>query len=293
MRTKIIYLLIVFAIKTTCFIQGQDYHPLLGDSNEWFVWHTFEGTYTDYFKTTGDTLINGKNYKNFLYVLYYNISGLNKLDTLGHLREDTLSGKVYLLQGTREVVYIDFSLKENDSIFLFTINKSSTGWYHVDSIARTSILAGERKITYLRRDTLGDTEYPIWIESVGTIGHLLYPEYTPTIWRGELSCEFKNGEKVYQSEKSQNLKECIYTKIDDISEDMEITISPNPAKSIVQIKYPNIMQYKLSIFDVYGKQLLILDKPANIELNNFQPGIYLLVFKSTSQTISKKLVINK
>jgi hypothetical protein len=292
MKTKIIYLLIAFAIVYTCLIHGQDYHPMLGDSNKWYVVKTFEGSYTDLYETKGDTLIEGKNYK--LILFYHGAVQYFKPDSLGFLREDLINRKLWRRWDTTEVIYLDFSLKKNDSIFIKSYSKYSTGWYYVDSVGIINILAGNRKIIFLSRDTLGSAEKPVWIESVGSIGHPLYPEITPSEFNiGALSCFYKNEDKVYQSIRSQEYNECIFTKIVDLSKDLEITISPNPAKGIIQIKYPNIIQYKISVFDVYGKQLLILDKPTNIELNNFQPGIYLLVFKSASQSIFKKLIVNK
>jgi hypothetical protein len=160
MKTTIKYLLIVVFIINCYLLFGQEYHTMLGDSNKWYVVKTFEGSQTDLYVSKDDTLLNGKHYKFFL--KYSGAIQSLKPDTVGFFREDSLTMKLWRWWDTTEVVYLDFSLNKNDSIFLNSY-KYFTGWYHVDSVGVTNILAGNRKTIFLSRDTLGYIEKPIWI----------------------------------------------------------------------------------------------------------------------------------
>ena len=44
-------------------LHGQDYKPLLDNTNEWHVTNCYFGCLTDVYFTDGDTLVEGNNYK--------------------------------------------------------------------------------------------------------------------------------------------------------------------------------------------------------------------------------------
>jgi hypothetical protein len=289
MKPIIKIILIAFAIIVTKLSYGQDYHPMLGDSNEWYVWHTFEGTYTEYFGAKGDTLINGRHYKLFLYSDFYRPEFPISFDTIGYLREDTITRKIYWLCDTIEDVYYDFSLNDNDSIFI-NIDKSTKVLYYVDSIRNANTLEGNRKIIYLSGNILGDAEFPIWIESVGTIGNPMYPEITP-YQVGELSCFYKNNDKVYQSIKSQGIGKCLLNDIGVINANGDLVVYPNPTNSVIHVKWNMYEPNKLLIYDIFGKQLKVIKYPKTIDLDSFKSGVYILIFNTDFQTITKKLLI--
>src|ERR1044071_6476015 len=121
--------------------QGQNYIPLLGDTTEWnvvlnvfpvmrerSVFDIFEGNH----RAWGDTVINGLNYKFFDQLWWSQIA---------YLREDTSTQKVWFLENTAssELLLYDFSLNQNDSVFLTFPNyifgdAFPNGWYYVDSV---------------------------------------------------------------------------------------------------------------------------------------------------------------
>jgi hypothetical protein len=188
-------------------LNPQEYIPMLGNSNQWYILRTFEGRYTYIFTTQGDTLINNKSYKILGRQGVYYIPGF--------IREDTLERKVYMMpnsiKDTFEIVYFDFSLNENDSIFIYSINYDSLGYFRVDSVRYISTLGGLRKAIYLNDPRIVyDIPAPVWVEGIGTLGSIEYRESPSESYNaGELSCYFKDGVKIYQSEFSKSLDTCI------------------------------------------------------------------------------------
>lgn len=87
---------------------AQDYIPMLGESNEWYVFETFEGTHTFHYVTYGNTIINEIEYKKF--GLYY-----GGFDPEGFIREDTILKKIFFIPmhpyEPSEVLLYDFSLE--------------------------------------------------------------------------------------------------------------------------------------------------------------------------------------
>jgi hypothetical protein len=283
MKPIIKILLIAFAIIFPKLSYGQDYHPMLGDSNKWYVLHTFEGSYIEHFETKGDTSIRGNNYK----ILFRED---NYKNPLVFYREDSINKKVYQIVDTTEIVYLDFSLNENDSIY----SEYTTCWYYVDSIRMTNILSGNRKIFYLESLNKGEKLFPVWIEGVGTIGNPLYAYYTPDEWeRGQLNCFFKNNIKEYQSERFLDKGGCDITKINNLISNNDIDLWPNPANTQIQIKSALNKLNRLLVFDIYGKKLMVVDDPEIVNIRNLSSGIYFLKLETNSKSIIKKLIINK
>jgi hypothetical protein len=270
---KVILILIVFLSFNR--VYSQEYYPLLGNSNTWYVLHSFEGSFTVIFSTKGDTLINEKEYKIFGHRDYTNV--------LGFIREDSINKQVFMLpnseKDTSEIIFYDFTLEENDSIFLVSLNYDTLGYYRVDSIRTINTFLGSRKAFYLKgnreySEFLGYNlyDYPIWIEGVGSLGSPEFRESNSDEWNlGELNCFFKNEEKLYQSEKSLELNDCNINidGIDNFKLNEEISIYPNPANSILNIIIPNYDKYLLSVFDMFGRNLMQLDSPEIIKLDSF------------------------
>ena len=185
----IIILIIILSIKT----YSQDYEPMLGDSNVWYVFSYPEVYNTEIYQAFDDTIFNEKKYK---VIRYY-----------GFIREDTSSRRVYFnyVYINKDILWFDFYLNEGDSILLETAinnNIHPMGFYTVDSVSSVSTLKGKRKIIYLRSPP-GEHDkisYPVWIEGIGTTGNIIYRGHHPGIYSmGELGCFFKDSELVYKS----------------------------------------------------------------------------------------------
>ncbi len=73
-----------------------------------------------------------------------------------------------------------------------------------------------------------------------------------------------------------------------------ITISPNPSKGIINIYIPETKDAEITIYSISGKKVMtILPTSDNqqIDMSAFSSGIYILKYKSDTQTAQKKFVI--
>lgn len=268
-------LVIAFVLIVISMGNAQDYIPMLGNSNQWYVLQVSEGGGTGIFMTKGDTLINNKIYK---------ILGVqNFADIAGFIREEIIDRKVYMMpnsiKDTFEIVYFDFSLNENDSILLYSINYDSLGYFKVDSFREISTSAGFRRAIYLSNTRWDYWSYkPVWVEGIGTLGSIDCREGSPLLVLGELSCFFKDGVKIYQSEFSKELDTCIieWSGIEDFELQSDIMFYPNPAGSETTIKVKNDYPFSVYIFDIYGQLLLEVKNQTKIDLNNLSNGTYLI-----------------
>jgi hypothetical protein len=251
-----------------------------------------ESAGTTIYQTTGDTLIKDKIYK----ILGYNDWYYGNIIS-GFLREDTVERKVYLMpnsiRDTFEIVYFDFTLNENDSILLYSINYDSLGYFRVDSVRVITTLEGLRKAIYLNDPiTVHDHPAPVWVEGIGTLGAIECREVPPLPWN-ELNCFFKDGVKIYQSEFSKSFDTCIieWGGVDDPESRSDIIVYPNPAISETNIKVLNDLPFTVYIFDLYGRLLFEAKNQTKIDLNNLNSGTYLIKVIVQKDIYTEKLMI--
>lgn len=287
------FLLIAFFSIISDVVFTQDYVPMLGNSNQWYVLNTFEGAWTENYTTKSDTLINNKLYKILGHQFFSSV--------YGYLREDTVERKVYMIpnsiKDTFEIVYFDFSLMADDSIFLYNIDYDSLGYFKVDSVREINTLAGSRKAIYLTDPRAINYEpAPVWVEGIGTLGSIRDREAPPESYNaGELSCYFKDGQKLYQSDFSKELDTCVikWSGIDDHEFKSDVTIYPNPAASETNIKVKNAYSFSICIFDLNGRLLREIVNQTKIDLRNFNDGTYLIKVYTKKDIYFKKLIIIK
>lgn len=71
---------------------------------------------------------------------------------------------------------------------------------------------------------------------------------------------------------------------------------PNPSNTQITLKFSKPITGKISLVDVRGVEILKKDilkvNESVIQLNNYQPGGYILIFKNEDGIFSKKLIIN-
>ncbi|RMZ50481.1 T9SS C-terminal target domain-containing protein [Flavobacteriaceae bacterium PRS1] len=83
-------------------------------------------------------------------------------------------------------------------------------------------------------------------------------------------------------------------KISDLENNSidKITIYPNPASDIVHLKGMTDIETEIHIFDIFGKLVYSQNKNnKDIDVSQFNAGIYLLSISSHGQKTTKKLVI--
>lgn len=290
---KIWFLFVLISIE----ISAQEYHPTLGDTNVWKIVSTFESTLTETYSTKKDTVLGGRNYKEF---------GLsNFLNVYGYIREDSVAQKIYIRplethNDTSEYVMYDFSLAINDSIELFSINdwlSESMGFYTVDSIKLTNIDGTQRKKFFLSGKPhvyYGVKENPVWIEGIGSLGNFLYPGISVDEMNlGELSCFFKDSKLIYHSSKFDSC-DVFIMGTNETKNKNTLEIYPIPFDNYLTIKfnYPN--KASIRIINkmgqiVYFKKSIKIDN-LNLDLSFLEDNLYILQIFNNEMLETKKII---
>ncbi|MBT8272019.1 MAG: T9SS type A sorting domain-containing protein [Flavobacteriaceae bacterium] len=79
----------------------------------------------------------------------------------------------------------------------------------------------------------------------------------------------------------------------------EFALFPNPVdkNAVLNIKFRNLVNAGISIFDMTGKQLLTRDLTAHeifqVNLGNYENGIYLLRIKIDDRIMTRKIILQK
>ena len=78
----------------------------------------------------------------------------------------------------------------------------------------------------------------------------------------------------------------------EVEQDNTFSLSPNPARDIVNIKLPNRIETRIEIYDVLGKRVFIrkINTSMNIDISSLKSGVYIVKFVQEDKTVSKKLI---
>lgn len=288
MKNRFVLLLLLWSANVIC----QEYNPLIGDSNEWYVLQTFEGSFTEKYFLGKDSIIDSYIYK----PLHQNE---NTTYQDFFLREDVLERKVYALtRFNTEIIYLDFSLNENDSIELTGLDNRNLGWFFVDSVRQINTYAGLTKAIYLSGKPFLNSppHFPVWVEGIGSLGNPLYFAYTNNEYNfGELSCAFKNGIKLYESEKAKSYETCeIFLDVPKISVVNNFNIYPNPSTSKVFIEYSKIPEiiYAYKVYNSLGgicREGIINEKREELIIST--PGIYYIAITDEDRILASSIIV--
>ena len=90
-----------------------------------------------------------------------------------------------------------------------------------------------------------------------------------------------------------NCSEALSTaNIDNLNE--VISISPNPSNGVFNLKLKNISNFSFDLYDITGKSIMrdiSINNNYNLDLNQYQKGLYFIRFKSDLGTLTKKLIL--
>ena len=297
---------ITLLLVTLCFsliiYGGNKYHKFSGKNALWNTITTGAMGYPSEWKsiyTLGDTVeFNGLKY------LGVNSGPSWDISTIGGLREDTLTKKVYYYNYNQEVILYDFSLNIGDTIFYNKGNGNPQSGYHkvVDSIG-TIELAGElRKKWYLTTSMYFTKD--IWIEGIGSVfRHGLLNPIMPDIPTNASSTYFgcfKYGNILYFNREVTNSTDCPCSQwlvsVPEVKrESDEIKLYPIPTKDKLNI---NLRNTNYDFFEIYTCNSKLIEKTKinlreNIELNleNFEKGIYFIKFSGKDNISLRKIVL--
>lgn len=260
-------------------IYAQTYEAMLGELNEWQVTACFGGCNTSTYFTDGDTVVGGLDYKI--------LDGYHYISRTFLLREDLQERQVFLMKinptKTDEWLMYDFSLQVGDSIELF--NPVSpypliAGYYELDSIVSRPLedlqLYRHFYLSPTSSNTLSD-EYPIWVESVGSLSLINGPASTPDFnGGGQLSCYFKNGESRYLNMDSiQSCSQEHFLGLEEFSNELNFQLFPNPSSKSFVISTAEKGFKHLQISNLKGEVVSIFEYETTKTYHHLlEPGVY-------------------
>ncbi|MDR0733686.1 MAG: T9SS type A sorting domain-containing protein [Dysgonamonadaceae bacterium] len=179
-----------------------------------------------------------------------------------------------------ENLLYDFSLEEGTN---FEYQSAILYVKKVDSVEINGIQKKRIQLTSPPPDD--DTVYATWIEGIGSLAGLFYPQgdRRPPNSIGEtLLCYFQDNEPIY---KNPAYSECYYDKVEDITSVgspiiNSLFVYPNPVDNVLVISSSNEAISFVELTDVSGKTVyakrLDANKENKIDVGFFAPGLYLL-----------------
>lgn len=285
-------LLVVFILLSASnHIYAQSYKPLLDYYNEWNLRFCFASICdTDLYYTNGDTIVDGMNYKV--------LDGYHYISRGFLLREDVAQKKVYLKvilpSSTTDYLLYDFSLAVGDSIDMknpVTPFPEDAGYFTIDSIVPRPLVDGNNYRHFYFSPSSSNTvstNNAIWVEGVGSMSIITAPSGDPDInGVGRVACMFKNGTSFYSD--LEIIDECVPQFI------LGTTSFQIENSTVKAIATPTTNVYEIinieygSTIDLYNLTGVILETLENhntdsitLDLNKYQSGIYVLIFKSNN-----------
>lgn len=228
-----------------------------------------------------DTIINDKQY----YKLFSDINGTSYL---GAVREEGY--KVYLFFGwaDNEIQLYDFSpdLMVGDTIYSYLETAGGDGVVPLGiySISNTTNANGDDVLFYGVDYIQGIMETVGGLD--GFIPFGIAPDHT-----AQLLCTFSDSTNYYGDEES-----CLATFYSSVhlihSFEEKIKLSPNPTSGIIYIDTEELCE-EVAIYDISGKQLSAFPFQKEINLSEFQNGMYFIKVKTADKIYSDKVIISR
>ena len=270
--------------------------------NESGLWSTLEqhclpwgNSYTTYFiKFSGDTVVENKTYKK---VLKCEEETQSEWSTYGLIREDE-ENRVFLRPvGYIEGLVYDFGVSVGDSIIALNVFiNPDTLHFVVTQVDSVLLLNGYRKrVTLFEYNNIKEE---VWIEGVGSLFGILNScndSYGGLCGGYEGLCFEEDGTLVYRVEEYDDCYVSIITNIED-RESPKLTISPNPAKSFVNLTFSEAGYKEIDIYNLQGVKLISVKGAGNqftVNLEQLKKDIYIFTVRSNDIIYpSYKLIVD-
>lgn len=321
MKTLVLILLTL----TTLGANAQNYIPMLGDLNEWYVHYIgFGESYDGLFIAEIDTTIGSTQYSRF-----YSAKDWGGYKNLIHfLSEDTLTQQVHIYKldslngidvASKKLLY-DFRIEEDDSVSVGFYPDFLGGWNRSDTLVVISLegfdsldncsyafgtgpFMNDSARVYSLTDTgspsSGSFENISWIEGTGSLGGPISPSLAgneclnTTI---KLTCHYKDGILEFKRASSVFWNTCFFAVSIDQEELSSEFIYPNPVSNRLWIDIPGIDDRieSISLLSLDTKILKTVsvdrvDSLLEFSLENIPSGLYLLRLKSKEKYYYKKV----
>jgi hypothetical protein len=278
----LITFLICFIIKTN----GQNYIPFPTENTTWETVTQFTDPWNpsysyDFSKTNGDTIINGLQY-----------TVIDRIDyTTAFIREN--NGLVYCkyqdngMYDTTEFLLYNFNLQVGDTMQLAMVGYESmftTGYVeYVDSMLIGSV--------YHKKIGISGWHHIDFVEGIGSLQGLFYPEIPMVDWMADLTCFSVNNTIFSLTEEGATYTGNCWQYV-DIKEPKidKLTVSPNPTRDFISINGKPIS--KAELFTVNGLKILETTQQI-LNLTIYERGIYLLKTYSKDGTVENFKIVKE
>ena len=286
------------------------YHQLIDTTAYWNVQHYGYPTYTYGF--SGDTTIDSTRYKKLYYMYAPEFNTDCTMFYVGAAREVVSEKKVYFRAKKyngfkeQEILFYDFSLKKEDTIFYKKYDDLAIGYVDngsrienliVDSIRYITINDQLRKEIYFKYPSSPYELEQKWIEGIGSTKGLIEIFYeTAPHQRSDLLCYHRTDALVYKNSGYYDDTCYIgeYIGATDNHYKQDIRLIPNPAMDYVLIQgikgLCSVYLYDLSGHLIKTKKQV--SGPVQLYLEDLNRGAYIIrIIDNQKRIINKKLLL--
>ncbi|MEZ5017239.1 MAG: T9SS type A sorting domain-containing protein [Flavipsychrobacter sp.] len=306
---KNLYLLLSLLLLSTTSI-AQPYKSIFGDSTSmWTCSYSGLATHSIAFFAKGDTTVRGETYKKVGFSgNSYPLSFLNT--TLGLLREDTATGKVWYrsqpkyktnaysnpARDTVDILIMDMTLQLGDTFY--TGKVSGMGQDTMAIVDSVYIDTDNRKHIRFNKK-IGWNLNLEFIERVGTTLGIAYKDsnvISSFAENGGLICCFHDSVNIYSTILKTNLNnKCIPTVgIKHLSKKQLLT-HPNPSTGVVTINVPTLASTHIVVANIAGQlvytRTISNSRQISIDLTTQPKGIYTIRLTNQQHSYTNKLIL--
>lgn len=283
MKNLALILFFIFILfKTNC----QNYIPFPTDNSTWTTvmqfWDFSNPSYSyENAKTNGDTLING-----------YQYTKINRINSSNcFIREN--NGLVYCKYSnnspfdTTEYLLYNFNLKVGDTIQM-PMAGYEIHYYkgHVESV--DSLLIGNIYHKRIGINAEGWSHFD-FVQGIGSLQGLLYPEIPWVDWTAELTCFSKNDTIFALNGNGTTSEGDCWQKVNvNECEISKLTIFPNPTKGLINITGQTVS--KSELYTISGQKVLET-KLHKLNLEKYNNGVYLLKIYFPDESVENIKII--
>ncbi len=289
---------LLFMINTTI-SNGQKFAPI---GAEWYYSASANGlapTNSEYYhyQSKLDTFVAGHSCTKIL-ITYYQFKGAV-----------TNPPPIYTYQSSDTVFYYNDTYSNYFPLYIYNVSKGDTLTYHTPDIPTLpsdtlwKSIIDSVSVFIVGTDTLKRVwtsekgSYSFWGGYIELIGspflmlpqpHLIFPE-----WDGPLRCYSDN--KVSYNFNSYPCDRRITNDINEKSQNMGFSISPNPSNNLLTIRKNNDIQASYSIYNISGQLVLYgqVTLSTTLTIDKLSQGLYSIELKTNDYTTRQQFVIER
>lgn len=156
----------------------------------------------------------------------------------------------------------------------------------------TTIITDSQNWTVIKGTIIADSAYQyLLIGNFFDMDHIDTILYHNPIWLNQIAYYFLDMVCVSTDSLTCNSP----VEIQELNYNNEVTVYPDPVRSLLHISVENIKNYYLKVFDPRGALIIQSDKLKNnidIDISKYPKGIYFIQILSSNKIFTKKFIIN-